>query len=291
MKREFELERRLHALSLLREAMSAMKILSAHHFREARSAVEPARSYRQEVARILRWTGATLAAGPGPAGLLVIGGELGLCGGYHARLVAAGLKRRKELGPGPTICVGHRLGTLLCRRGVEVQKIYAAPMSVRGIPALLLRLAEDILTTYVKEQLSSLDIVSSIFFGVGADEPQSERVLPFVSAPAEPMPAVRYVSHERLARAVLQESLYITIYGLLLDALASEYSARMVATQTAEKWLRERAERLRRHLASAHRERSTQEIIEIAAGARSVRRGGARGRGAAKRWPSGAVFR
>jgi F0F1-type ATP synthase gamma subunit len=45
--------------------------------------------------------------------------------------------------------------------------------------------------------------------------------------------------------------------------------ARLVATQSAEGWLDERAERLRRQLASTRREASTQEAIEIAAGARA----------------------
>ena len=49
MKRELELERRLRSLHTLGEAVGAMKSLSAHHFRETRSAVAPARIYREGV--------------------------------------------------------------------------------------------------------------------------------------------------------------------------------------------------------------------------------------------------
>lgn len=269
MKREHELKRRLRSLSTLGEAISAMKSLSAHHFREARGAVEPARSYRQGVAQLLRVTGVSLPAGMGPAGLLVIGGDLGLCGGYNARLVAAGRQRRDELGEGPTICVGRRLGVLLGRRRVEVRHIYAAPMSVRGIPELLLRLAQDILTMYAKEQLSSFEIISSRFGGVGAEHPTTTRILPFEAAPSDLAPAVPYVSRDHLASAALREFLYITIYDLLLDALAAEYGARLLATQSAEKWLKARTTRLRHHLAATRREASTQEMIEIAGGVRA----------------------
>jgi F-type H+-transporting ATPase subunit gamma len=269
MKREYEPKRRLRSLQSLGEAVRAMKSLSAHHFRDTRNAVEPARVYREGVERILARAGATLGAGSGPPGLLVIGGELGLCGGYNAHVVAAGAQRRAELGQGPTMCVGHRAGALLARRDVEIRRVYGAPTSVRGITDLLLRLAEDILTTYVAERLSSFDIVSSRFGGVGIDRPISVRLLPLESKRLEKAPAARYVSPERLASAAIREFLYIILYDLLLDALASEHSARLVATQSAEKWLDERTERLRRHLAATRREASTQEVIEIAAGARA----------------------
>ena len=207
--------------------------------------------------------------GDGPAGLLVVGGELGLCGGYNAHLVAAGAERRSELGPGPTICVGHRAGALLVRREVAVSRFYAAPTSVRGITNLLLRLAEDLLRAYVTERLASFDIVSSRFGGVGIDSPTSVRLLPIETKHFDGAPTVRYVSTGRLASAAVREYLYIVLYDLLLDALASEHSARLVATQAAEKWLDERTDRLRHHLAATRREASTQEVIEIAGGARA----------------------
>jgi F-type H+-transporting ATPase subunit gamma len=272
VKREVELKRRLRSLQSLGEAVGAMKSLSAHHFRETRNAVEPARIYRQGVERICGWAGATLGAGGGAAGLLVIGAELGLCGGYNAQVVAAGAKRRAELGPGPTMCVGHRAAALLARRKVAVVESYAGPTSVRGLTDLLLRLAEDLLTAYVDERLASFDIVSSRFGGVGIARPAAVRLLPLAADRSAPAKAARYVSEDRLASAAVREFLYIALYDHLLDALASEHGARLMATQAAEKWLDERTERLRRHLASARREASTQEVIEIAGGARARRR-------------------
>jgi F0F1-type ATP synthase gamma subunit len=98
--------------------------------------------------------------------------------------------------------------------------------------------------------------------------------LPVEAHHAAGAPTARYVSRERLAAVAVRELLYITLYDLLIDALASEHGARLLATQSAEQWLDERMDRLRRHLAGARREASTQETIEIAAGARA-RRGAA----------------
>jgi F-type H+-transporting ATPase subunit gamma len=269
MKRRSELRRLLRSLETLGEAVGAMKSLSAHHFLAARNAVGPARVYREGVDRFLAASGGALAAGDGGAGLLVVGGELGLCGGYNARVVALGARRRAELGPGPTLVVGRRAAALLARQEVEIGRTYAGPTGVGGITDLLLRLADDVLTTYVVERLASFEIVSSRFVGVAVDRPEPVRLLPLEAERTAAAPAVRYVSARTLASAAVREFLYITLYDLLLDALACEHGARLAATQAAESWLDERADRLRRRLAAARREASTQEVIEIAAGARA----------------------
>lgn len=269
MKREVELKRRLQTLHSLGEAVGAMKSLSAHHFRETRKSVEPARAYRDGVQSILGVVGASLTGGEGGAGLLIIGAELGLCGGYNAQVVDAGAERRAALGEGPTFCVGHRAAALLGRRGVELATIYEGPTSARGITTLLLKLAEDVLTRYAAERLSSFHIVASRFAGIGVPSPESVRLLPVEAAPGQPAREARYVGRESFVAAVIREYLYITLYELLLDALASEHGARLAATQSAERWLDERTERIRRHLMASRRESSTQEMIEIAAGARA----------------------
>lgn len=271
MKREIELRRRLRTLDALGEAVGAMKSLSAHHFREARNAVEPARTYREGVEHILRRVGATLPAGQGARGLLVIGAELGLCGSYNTQMVQAAAEKRAELGEGPTFCVGHRAATLLARRNVTSMKTYEGPTSVQGLPGLLLSLAEDVLFTFADEDLSSFDILSSHFGGVGKASPTTIRLLPIQTSTALPHQPIRYVDGDHMVTTVVREFLYITIYDLLLDALASEHGARLAATEAAETWLDQRTERLRRHLMATRREASTQEMIEIAAGVRARR--------------------
>lgn len=271
MKRERELDQRLRSLEMLGEAISAMKSLAAHHFRETRAALEPARAYREGIEQVVRSTGAFLPAGEGPWALLVVGAELGLCGSYNASIGDAAAKRRAELGEGLTVCMGRRACTLLARRGVRVDRSYDAPTSVHGIPQALIGLAQDLLGAYVTQGLCGLEVVSSHFEGVGSHRPVVARLLPIDIPPAIDGPSVRYVDRDRAAAIAVREQLYITLHDLLLDALASEHGARLQATQSAERWLDERTTRLRRFLASARREASTQEVIEIAAGARARR--------------------
>ena len=272
MKRQVELRRRLRTLRTLREAVGAMKSLSAHHFRAARAVVEPARAYRRGVERVLAWSHAALPSGENGAGLLVIGGEYGLCGAFHSQLVAEAVKTRRELGAGPTLCVGRRGATLLARSGVAIDAALAAPTGVRGITDLLLRVGEDVFARYTGDRLSSFHIVSSRFVGVGHANPVVTRLLPVAFERAAPERTIRYVARALLATAAIREFLYVSLYQLVLDALASEHGARLVATQAAERWLDERTEVVRLELATARREASTQEMIEIAAASRLEQR-------------------
>lgn len=217
---------------------------------------------------VVRRLGSTVPAGEGPPGLVVIGSDLGVCGSYNARVVEAAVRRRAELGTGPTFCVGRRAASLLARWRIAAAATYDAPTGVRGITGLLLRLAEDLLASYAADRLSSIEVVSSRFAGVGSAQPAVARLLPLESAPAAAARGSRYVSPEHFASAAARELLYITLYDLLLGALASEHGARLLATQSAERWLEGRTESLRRLLAAMRREATTQETIEIAAAAR-----------------------
>jgi F-type H+-transporting ATPase subunit gamma len=271
MRREAELKDRLRSLDALREAVSAMKSLSAHHFREARSAVEPARLYREGIARMGGFEN-VLAPGTHGTGLLVIGAELGLCGSYNHQIVEAAFVHRRAHGEGPTFCVGRRAALLLSRRGVLLTRTYAAPTSIHGIMPTLLQLAEDVLTCFASESLTSFDIVFSHFTGVGSTHATSIRFLPIEVEATHAAKRLRYVSAQAFATSATRELLYATLYGLLVDALASEHGARLIATQSAEEWLDQRAAQLRRYLTATRREGSTQEVLEIAAGARAVSR-------------------
>ncbi len=269
MRRRTELIRQLRSVRTLRSAVSAMKGISARHFRETRRELDPSDRYRDEVERISAWSGVRLEGGDGEAGLVVIGGELGLCGAYNARVVAAALAHRAELGPGPTLCVGHRTATMLRRRGMSLSTAYATPTSVAGITQTLLPLAEAIVSAYLDQGLTSLDIVSSRFTGVGSYSAGPVRLLPATAPLASDAPTIRYVSAEDMSAAAARELLYIRLYDLLLDAMACEHSARLVASQSAERWLDERTEHLARQLAAERREASTQEVLEIATSARA----------------------
>ena len=273
MKREHTLRRKLNSLGTLGEAITAMKSLSAHHLRAARARLPAARTYREGIDQLIGSAGiAQLIPKDGAPALLLLAADLGLCDGYNVRLVETAIEQRRKLHAGPLYCVGRRPLTGLRRGNVPVSRAYAAATSVAGLTNLLITLADDVLGDYLTGSFRSLHIVSARFDGVGAFSTRTTRILPIVSTRTVSRPAATpYASPQHLAEAAVREYLYCTLYELLLDALAAEHGMRLVATQSAEEWLDTRMDDLRRELASARRESSTQEVLDVAGGARQRR--------------------
>ncbi len=118
MKRQQYLQHRLQTLAALRDAVGAMRSLSAHHFRRARQALAAARQYRGEMDTVIAEIGIHQPLHVGvPAGLLVIASDLGLCGDYNSRLSQLAVAEANRHGVQTVYSVGtpgaRRLGKKL----------------------------------------------------------------------------------------------------------------------------------------------------------------------------------
>jgi F-type H+-transporting ATPase subunit gamma len=270
MKREQYLRRRLHTLRTLNEAVSAMRSLSAHHFRLSRQALPAARAYREEIENALAEVGVSHEMNfAAPPGLLLIVSDLGLCGDYNTRLVQTAVQEYGQESQGPLYCVGRRPRAVLARNDIKPQSLYHAPASVDGLPGLLFQVAQDILDDFLQGVIGSLFVVSARFEGAGRFSPVVTRVLPIrPSRPAEPLRPTNYQSSRRLAAVAVREFLYTTLHEILLDSLASEHGMRLLAAESARQWLDEASETVRRQLFATRREATTQEVLDIVAGSR-----------------------
>lgn len=274
MKRELTIRHRLDSVRMLNDAVNAMKSLSAHHLRASRAGIAPARAYRDGIDALLASTGITQAApATQTSAVLLIAADLGLCDGYTQRLVDAAVAERRT-GPGPFYCVGRRSLRALKRDGIQdIARDYEMPTSADGVTHILLTVADDVLGGYLRGEYGRLLVVSARFDGVGAFTPTVTRVLPVSPRRAVGRrAAVPYVGRSHLTRTAVREYLYSTLYELLLDALASEHGTRLVATQAASQWLEQRRGELQRQLAAVRQEANTQEVLDVASGARHRRR-------------------
>jgi F-type H+-transporting ATPase subunit gamma len=278
MSRERALTRRLHVLGTLNEAVGALRALSAHHFRAARQALGPARRYRAEVELTIGAAATLLGDAPSPssapAGIILAAADLGLCGDYATRLAGAAIAARADLGPGPFYCIGRRALRPLARAGILPDRVDAAPSSMAALPLLLLPLVDAVVRDLHAGRLGSLDLVVARFEGAGHFTPVRVRLLPV--APPRPEARVRpspYSSPVQLATVLVREFLYVALHESLLDALAAEHGKRLVTAESARGWLEERIAATERLRAAVRREVATQEILEVAAGARLLRQG------------------
>ena len=274
MRHEMALRRRLHTLHTLHDAVSAMRSLSAHHFRMLRKALPAARDYRTEIESVVAEIGIHQPLnGLTPGGLVVVASDLGLCGDYNARLAQHTVAEYEHRKLGLVYSVGRRVRPMMARAGIMPQSHYEAPASLDGLSRLLLHLAQDVLEDYVAARIGSLYLVSARFDGVGHFTPVCTRLLPIVSVRAgTPVRRSSYVTPDHLAAVAVREFLYISLYEVLLDALASEHGMRLTATEAALEWIDTTSERTARQLTASRSETATQEVLDIVAGAKARRR-------------------
>jgi len=276
--RERGLQQRLRVLATLHEAVDALRSLSAHHFRAARSALPAARAYRTAVEESMGVLGGLLPpAQPDdrPAAVLVAAADLGLCGDYSARMAAEAVAARRALGPGPLWCIGQRAVRPLARAGFAPERAWAGATGTAGLPGLLVPLVNEIVAAVAARRIGSLVLVAAHFDGAGRYQPVRVTLLPI--RPPTGAPPLRPSPYQRpahLATVVVREFLYVALHETLLDALAAEHGKRLVVAESARTWLEERTHTTAQQLRAVRREATTQEVLEMAAGARVLRRGG-----------------
>jgi F-type H+-transporting ATPase subunit gamma len=272
---ERELERRLRTLSTLEQAIAALRSLSARHFLAARAPLASARAYRDEMGSFLAALDTAEPREPDHdhVGIVLVAADLGLVGDYSARLTREALDLRGERGAGPLLCVGHRAVPILAKSGVAPTSVRSAPSSVAGLSAMLLSLVDELLRLRRAGALESLWLVAARFEGAGHFSPMRVPVLPLQPPAGHPhLPISPYCAAPHVRAVVVREYLYAVLYETMLESLASEHGKRLVVAEGARSWLDDRIEATRRLAASVRRESSTREVLEIAAGARAVRR-------------------
>jgi len=270
MKRQQYLKHRLETLAALQDAVGAMRSLSAHHFRRARQALAAARQYRNEMDTLVAEVGIHQPLHGGvPAGLLVVASDLGLCGDYNTRLSQLAAAEAGKHAVKTVYSVGRRVRGALAKNAIVPVRSYDGPASFEGVSLLLLGLAQDVLDDYLAMKIGSLQVISAGFDGVGHFTPLSVRVLPIEPvAAASPLRRSPYIDADHLTTVAVREFLYITLYEILLDALAAEHGMRLMAAESALEWLDTAASTTSRRLASARSEASTQELLDIVSGSR-----------------------
>ena len=278
MSRERALRQRLQALGTLHEAVNALRSLSAQHFRSARAALPEARAYRAEIEDVL----GVLPAAPAPPsngapdGIVLVAADLGLCGDYVARLAAEAVAARQALGPGPLWCVGRRAVRPLARAGLTADQVWDGAASTGALPRLLVDVVNAIVAARDHGQVAALVLVAARFEGAGHFRPVRVPLLPIRRPDAAPsLRGSRYVRPAHLGAVVAREFLYVALHETLLDALAAEHGKRLVTSESARSWLEERMHAITRQLAALRRETTTEEVLEVAAGARALRGSGA----------------
>jgi F-type H+-transporting ATPase subunit gamma len=278
-----EIKRRIRAISNIQHVTGAMKMVAAARLRRAQSQVWAARPYAQKTAEVA----GRLALSPNAQMLplvasrevkktayVLIVGDKGLAGAYNANLIHLTEDRLLKKGqPAGLVVVGRKGLQYFRRRSVEILKYY---VDIGDEPDLSLarELARQLMDIFLSGQVDEVNLIYARFISALRNIPQVERLLPIETPSVEGTETIDYIYEPEpvgVLEAILPRYCEIKVYQALLEAKASELSARMVAMESATKNSGEMIEQLTLSFNKARQAAITTELLEVATGAEALK--------------------
>ncbi len=301
------LRRRIRSVQSTKKITKAMELIAASQIVRAQARIAVARPYQVGMARLVleAAAGDPVAAGRllgvpervERVAVLSIVADRGLCGGYNASVFRA---TERLLADGRSAGVEHRLFTVGKKaqayfrfRHQPVERSFIG-MSERPSFADAREVAAAVLGPFVGGEVDQVLLVSTRFRSAGSQQVEVRQLLPLedprqhdgdegAAGEAEAPARLGYTEFEPDA-AVLLETLApraaeTAIFGALLEASASELTARQRAMAAATDNAEELIKKYSRIMNRARQDAITTEIMEIVGGAEALRAGAAKDEG------------
>lgn len=290
-----EMRLRIKSVKNISQVTRALQAVSASKVRKAIAALMGTRPYASKAWQVLTH----VAAQPGRSSLhplltkrepvkktlvVVISGDRGLAGAYNTNLIRFVIRSFTDWQtPVSYLSVGRKGRDLLIRRRANViaefSNLPAAP-SFADVSAIG-RLAVN---EYLSGAVDEVYLVYTSFISMIKQEPTIKRLLPLdVDATEDRVQniEVRHVSaayeYEPAEREILDEIIprftALQVYQAILESLASEHAARMVAMRNATDNARDLVSGLQLQYNKVRQQSITSDILDIAGGAEALAQG------------------
>jgi F-type H+-transporting ATPase subunit gamma len=276
-----------------------MQMVAASKMRRAQEQVLATRPYSEKAWEILRHLAAqkgvdetvhpllTAREQIGTIGILLITADKGLCGSYNHNMTQATSRFIKELPyPVKLVTVGKRGRDAMWRMGYSIISEFS---DLPPQPRLLdiTSIARTVMEAFVSGELDVVYLAHTDFINTLIQRPAIWQLLPIrplslgvtpVSEhrAEEEVQEVEYIYEpdpDTILSTVLPRFTELQIYQALLESLASEHSARMVAMRSATENANELLDDLTLTYNRARQETITKEMLDIAGGAEALTRG------------------
>ncbi len=256
-----EVKTRIASVQSTRKITSAMKMVASSKLHRAQQAIESMRPYEQQLTHIMS---AFVAGMEGEldtpyagerevkrVAIVLYTSNSSLCGGFNANVIKA---------------FNHKVNSYR-KAGVEIVKVY--PLGKKAADAVrkagfaitadyshlldypayrpAADIASEIMDLYAQKKIDRADLIYHHFKSAGSQILTEEEFLPVrldaaTSAPAQANSAsetqweLDYIvepSKEEVLMRLVPKSLHLKLFTALLDSLASEHAARVIAMQVA----------------------------------------------------------
>ena len=279
------LRRRIRSVQSTAKITRAMEMIATAKMKKAQDMAIAGRPYSDKIMHVIADLAAQSAAGGAThpllmarpiqkIGIVLITSDRGLCGGLNTnlnRLVGNFILEQKV--PVTAITVGTK-GRDFMRRSMRDIRAEFTKISDRPKMADTMAISQIVIDDYIGGVYDRVYIACSKFINLMSQKPTLELLLP-----VEPAELPKNVSPEYIfepnALHVLGELLprfvEMQVYHSILEAIASEQSARMMAMRNATDNAHEVTAELTLTLNKARQEMITKELLDIVAGVEGLK--------------------
>jgi len=274
------IRRRIRSVQNTAKITKAMQMIAASKMRRAQQLTLAGRPYAEKMRDVL----ADLAAQPVEAELvhpllqqrevqriqvIHITPDRGLCGGLNSNLnrTTGRFILEREI-PISVVAVGRKGRDFMVRYGRDVRAVFidlGDRPTVEDISPIAHLAMEDYSSGYADQVM----VTYSQFVSTAVQRPVMQQLLPVQPAALEPAQTVGYIYEPRsmvVLDALLPRFVEMQIYHAMLESIASEQSARMVAMRNATDNAYEMIDSLTLMLNKVRQEMITKELLDIVGG-------------------------
>jgi len=292
-----EIRRRIRSVKNIAQVTRAMQMVAASRMRRAQEQVLATRPYAAKAGEILAHLAAQRALDESlhpllqhrgtiqTVGMVLITGDKGLCGSYNHNMIQRAWRFISD-SPFPVelITVGKRGRDAMWRLG---QKIVAEYANLPPQPGVLdvAPIARTAVQGFISGQFDVVYLAHTAFVNTLVQRPEIWQFLPLQPVKVGDMPldkhreaapslSVGEYIYEPDPRTILDSVLprftELQVYQTILESLASEHSARMVAMRNATENANDLLADLTLTYNRARQEAITKEMLDIAGGAEAL---------------------
>jgi len=305
MEKSRDIRNRIKSVTGTRKITKAMEMIASSKIRKAQSRIFEARAFIENIEEVITdiacFSGLVsdplLAPHKEEKVVLVVGltADRGLCGGYNAnmiRLIENNIKGLKSQGYDVKLdIIGTRGRNYFRYTGFPVSNIYE---NLSDYPKFLdaREISKDIISRYISGEVDKVVICYTRFKNAAEQIPLIRQILPISMeekiirgeikeiAPGKVQVGDRLClinsefmfdpSPQEILGSLLPQYIYTTIYGVLLEATASETGSRMTAMKSASDNAEDMIKDLVQLYHRARQQQITMEITEIVSGAQAL---------------------
>ncbi len=287
------IQRRIKNVRNISQVTRAMEMVAASKMRRAQQATLSSRAYAEKAWQVMT----SVANQPGRGKfmhplmeervsinnilLILITSDRGLCGGFNLNIIRAAFDfiQRQEK-PVQLITMGRRGRDMAARYGKNIVAEFS-DFSEKPTVLDVSPIAKIVMDDFIAGKADQVYIAYTDFVNVLVQKPITRQLLPIQpeaehveEAPVATGPSAVYLYEpdpETILGSVLPRFTELQLYQALLESVASEHSARMVAMRNATDSAHELIDTLTLEMNKARQAGITKEMLDIVGGAEALR--------------------